>query len=222
MTSMNSSRITLAIALLLAGCAAAPIRYHTLATAEPVTPSAPAATTSHAGKPIFIELTPVAVPERLVRPQLVVRRQGSARGSERIDILDDDRWSSPFNSELRDALASGIAARSDAVDVTHGGRPPGETAYRIAVQLRQFDAIPDARVDATFSWTIARSDGGRGAACVLPLSEAVGPGTDALVQGIQRAVGRVAEQIAAQVTQLQSGASANCNRQVHVDSRSSQ
>lgn len=210
MTSMNKHLLALATVLLLGGCAStASTRYYSLAN----TVAAPTATaTASPEKPALFELAPVAVPERLARPQLVIRQKEASRGAggERLLILEEERWSSAFNHELRDALASGIAGRLGAVDVTYGGRPRGEPVYRIAVQLQQFDAVADAGVNARFGWTIALSDGSRSVACISSLSEQVGTGTQALVQGIGRMVDHIADQIASDVTRLQAGAGGTC------------
>lgn len=212
MTSMNKRLLALATLLLLGGCASSvSTRYYTLASTAPVAASA-ATSDASPGKLAFFELAPVAVPERLARPHLVIRQKEGPPGAAggRLVILEEERWSSPFNSELRDALASGIASRLGAIDVTYGGRPRGEPIYRISVQLQQFDAALDERVDATFGWTIARSDGSRSAACVVSLSEQVGAGTEALVQGIGRMVNRIADRVATDVARLQAGEPGTC------------
>lgn len=190
----------------LAGCASKPDRYYTLAAAGTGTPAA-ASPTPQTGSatPVFIELAPVAVPERLARPQMVVQKSG---GTAEVQLLEQHRWSSSFENELRDALASGIAARLGAIDVTKGGRQPSQPAWRIAVQLRQFDAVEDTRVDAAFSWTVRRSDSDLSASCQWSISEPVGGGIDALAQGAQRVAARASEAIARHVAALQAGAGA--------------
>jgi uncharacterized lipoprotein YmbA len=186
----------IAAALLLAGCASAPTHFYTLSA--PVSASTSVAPAAQ-GSRLFIEVTPVALPERLARPQLVVRSADSA-SSARIDILEQERWSSPFNNELRDALASGIANRLGAIDVSRGGRPADQPVYRIAVELRQFDAVPGQQVQATYGWSISRSDNSRSSACQISVTEAVGPGIDALVLGVQRTVADAVNGIAANLT----------------------
>ncbi|WP_211465378.1 PqiC family protein [Collimonas silvisoli] len=190
MISITSTRFCgIAAALLLAGCASAPTHFYTLSA--PATGAPPIQSSK-----IFIEVTPVALPERLARPQLVVRSSASASGA-RVDILEQERWSSPFNNELRDALASGIANRLGAIDVSRSGRPTDQPVYRIAVELRQFDAAPGQQVQATYGWTISRSDNSRSSACQLNVTEAVEPGIDALVLGVQRTVADAVNGIAA-------------------------
>jgi uncharacterized lipoprotein YmbA len=196
-----------AAAVLLSACASAPTRFYTLADTAAPTAAAATAASIPTGQ-TFIEVAPVSVPERLARPQIVVRTDAT-----RVDILEQDRWSAPFNNELRDALASGVANRLGAVDVTRGGRPNNQPVYRIVVELRQLDAVKGGKVDATFGWTITRSDNSSSAVCRLSVVEpAAGLGVDGVVQGMQRAVGNAADAIAADVTALRAGKTGVCSR----------
>ncbi|SEA02979.1 membrane integrity-associated transporter subunit PqiC [Variovorax sp. YR216] len=190
--------VALATTWLMAACGSAggPQYYSLADTGLPV--RAPSAT---AGTPAYIELAPISMPERFARPQFVVRKK-DAPDSPAVDILEQHRWSSSFEDELRDALGSGIASRLGAVDVTKTGRQRGQPATRIAVQLGQFDAIEGKRVDASFSWTVRRTDEGPAAGCQLSLSEPVGSGFDALAQGAQRVTARLADAIAGSVSAL--------------------
>lgn len=190
-----------ALVALLSACASPVTRYYTLA--EPGTAAAP-----RSAAPLFVELAPLALPERLARPQMVVRKADAA--SSEVEVLEQHRWSSSFESELRDALASGVAARLGAADSTRGGRQAGQPAWRIAVQVRQFDAIDGTRVDAALSWTLRRTDGDRSAACQWSASEPAGAGIDALAQAAQRLTARAAEAIARQVAAAQAGTLADC------------
>lgn len=192
---MKPTSIVLA-ALALAGCATPPAtRYYSLA---------PAALPSTAST-LQIEVPPIALPERLVRPQLVVRS-----ASQPFEVLEQHRWAAPFPSELHDALASGIAQQLGAIDVSTGGRLASQPVYRIAVQLRQWDAALDQQVQASFSWTLRRSDGTRSLACQWSQSEPVGAGIAALAQGAQRLTQRAAHSMAAAVKALDADANALC------------
>lgn len=193
-----------AAALVLAGCASRPTRFYTL-QAPPL--AATPATAQNAR--LFIEVSPIALPERLARPQLVVRSSGANAGT-RVDILEQERWSSPFNNELRDALASGIASRLGATDVSRSGRPTDQPVYRIAIELREFDAAPGDKVQATYGWTITRSDNAKTGACQLTVAQPVAAGIDALVLGVQRTVADAADAIAASVGSFKSGAAPAC------------
>ena len=185
----------LGAAWLVAGCGSAGgPQYYSLADSAAPTRAPVAA----GGAPVYIELAPIAMADRFARPQLVVRKK-DAPDSPAVDILEQHRWSSSFENELRDSLGSGIASRLGAVDVTKSGRLRGQPATRIAVQLEQFDAIEGQRVDASFTWTVRRTDEGPATGCRVSLSETVGGGFDALAQGAQRLTSRLADAIAASI-----------------------
>jgi uncharacterized lipoprotein YmbA len=195
-----------ASALWLTACSSSPpLRFYSLATpAGGAQIAAPVRSTT-----IFIDVGPVGVPERLTRPQLVVQSGG------RMDVLEQDRWTSPFNNELRDTLANGIAAQLGAVDVKHGGRQAGQPVYRIAIDLRQFDAVSGDRVDAAFGWTVSSVDGGRAASCQAAYSVPVGMGgTEALVAAMQKTVAMATTAIVATVNDVRAntgaGVAAGC------------
>ncbi|AVQ80327.1 MULTISPECIES: PqiC family protein [unclassified Variovorax] len=193
----------LALAAVLAGCASKPDNYYTLAS--PVAAADAAPSTLGGAAPLYIELAPVAVPERLARPQMVVRQPN---GSVQVEVLEQHRWASSFENELRDALASGIAGRLGALDVTKGGRQTSQPVWRIAVQLQQFDAVDGGRVDAGFSWTLRRSDEARTLVCQLNLGEAVGSGMDAVARGAQRVTAAAAAAMARSVDAARANPSA--------------
>ncbi|HTD02617.1 PqiC family protein [Undibacterium sp.] len=204
---MKSTKLTnfgcLAIVLVLVGCASAPTHFYTLSVPKTApTPPKPE------NLPIFIEIAPVAVPERLARPQLVVNSSGNSGTG--INILEQERWSSPFNSELRDALASGLATRLNAIDVSRSGRLKDQATYRIAIVLRDFVAVPGDKVQSTFGWVISRSDDGRSSTCQVNISEPVGPSIDGLVHGVQQSVADVTNKIAANVKAFQATGNSFC------------
>lgn len=225
--------ISAVAAVVLAGCASPPDRYYTLTAVGAETPPS----LRPAGAPLAIELAPLALPERLARPQMVVRQAGDAPSAE-VGVLEQHRWASSFENELRDALSSGVAARLGAIDATRsGGQTGGQPAWRIAVQVQRFDAVENAKVDVAMSWSIRRSDGPVAAVvstsaaasplavvpttpvaarCQWAATETVGSGIDAVAQGAQRVTARAAEAIARQVAALASpaglsGAGAGCS-----------
>jgi uncharacterized lipoprotein YmbA len=203
MSTRPSRGTALAALLLLAGCAASsPPQFYSLAEPEP------AARAAAAGTAGFIELAPLAMPERLARPQLVVRQKGG--DGPQVDILEQHRWASSFDNELRDALASGIARRLGAVDATKGGTPRGQPVLRIAVQLQQFDAVEGSRVDAGFSWTLRRAEEGFPLGCRLFVSEPAPGGIDALALATRQATARLADAIARSAKAQQARAADPC------------
>ena len=196
------------LVLLVSGCASKPTNYYTLAQAPlPSQAAAPASVPSFAA-PMFIELTPVIVPERLARQQMVLTKPGST--SVEVELLERHRWISTFDNELREELAAGIAANVGAIDVTRSGAPSLLPVWRIAVQLRQFDAIENVRVDAAFGWSARRSDAPESAVCRWSGSAAVGNGIDALAKGTQQVTDLAAQAIARHVKALALDPAAQC------------
>jgi len=157
--------------------------------------------------PIFIEVMPVSVPERLARPQLVVSSKGQ---DGELLVLEQARWSSPFNLELRDALAAAIAGKIGAIKVIRRGRLAGQPIYRIAIELSQFDATVGGRVNARFDWAITHSTQARSAACYSVISESAGDSIESMVKGIQHVVAAAAESISENLMQLNGGGAASC------------
>ena len=208
-------RLTMAsialIASMAAGCASAPDRYYTLVAPMGALTLSPIAAVPAGAPPLYIELAPIDLPERLARPQLVVRRQ-DAGSSARIDILEQHRWTSSFENELRDALASGIASRLGAIDATKGSKSVGQPVWRIGVQVRQFDAVENSRVDADFGWTLKRSDRERGVTCRWTVSEPVGAasGIEGVAQAAQRVSARAAEAIGRDLRAQEGNADSVC------------
>lgn len=194
-------------ALLLAACAGPPTQFYTLATPAA---TAPASASASAAPATWIELAPLAVPERLARPQLVVRSAGDATAA-RVEVLEQHRWASSFESELRDALSGGVAARLGAFDGTRGGRPAAAPVTRIAVQVRQFDVVDGSGVQASLAWTLRRADQPRTMVCQMSFTEPVGAtGYGALAQGAQRLAANASAAIARSVESLQSNPDLPC------------
>jgi uncharacterized lipoprotein YmbA len=199
------------MASLTAGCASVPeTRFYTLSVESES--SEIKVLPRDLSNPIFIDILPVNVPERLVRPQLVVRSRDSGPETQ-LFILEQDRWSSPFNYELRDAFTSGIANLTGAVNRARRGRTPDQIVYRIAIELSQFDAIIGDSVKARFSWTITRPADVRSAACYAVITEPVAPGVEGVVGGVQRAVASVVADISKNVIELDMGRVPTCTVQ---------
>jgi len=208
---MTSSirHLAFATALMLGSCASTspPANFYTLSV-----PAQPGASPARASAPLFIELMPVRVPERLARPQIVVRSAGASKAQVR--ILEQERWSSPFNDELHDAFASAITDRLGAIDVSHSGQT-GARSYRVAIELVQFDAVPDDEMQARFSWSIKRSDDGKGTVCETAVDQPVSGGVSGVVLGMQQAVASVAQQISASIGALEASDAAACDGVPH-------
>ncbi|CAG9168871.1 PqiC family protein [Cupriavidus pinatubonensis] len=187
-------------ATVLAGCASPEPHYYTLAQgpaadASAVTPAVPAS------DPLWIEVAPVRVPERLNRPQLVVRdpRNGNESG---LRLLDLSRWSSPLPDEMRDALSQRLQASLGAVDTYQQGLADVAPVYRITTEVVRLDADIGQRAGATINWTVRRLPDGK-VVSGRTQSDLPAPGeVDAVVAAYREILSGTAGDIAAGVRSL--------------------
>ncbi|MGO4808972.1 membrane integrity-associated transporter subunit PqiC [Cupriavidus sp. 2MCAB6] len=190
-------------AALLTGCASPDPRYYTLAQGPDATVPAAgqAATPARAAQaqPVWIEVAPVRVPERLNRPQLVVR---DGKDGGELKLLDLSRWSAPLPDELRDALSQQLQARLGAVDTYQQGLSEVEPVYRITTEVVRLDAEVGQRAGAVINWTVRRLPDGKVNAgrtqAELPAPGAV----DGVVAAYRQIVANTATDIAAGVESL--------------------
>ncbi|MEY2160630.1 PqiC family protein [Rhodanobacter sp. FW106-PBR-LB-2-11] len=175
-------------AMLLAACASAPTHYYTLVAPADAAAASPSPSPS---SPPF-ELLPVGVPAQVDQPQLVVRE-----GGQSVALLGSERWIAPLGDEVRSALSADLARELRSADVS--GLPGNDRPLlRIKLDLRRFDSAPGSYALVEAAWSVRLLHGAQPAmlACTSRVSEAVGPGYPALVQGHQRAIGQLAAQIA--------------------------
>ncbi|MGS8556499.1 ABC-type transport auxiliary lipoprotein family protein, partial [Salmonella enterica subsp. enterica serovar Soahanina] len=81
-----------------------------------------------------------------------------------------------------------------AQDIT-GLPSEGHATVRIKLDLRRFDSVPGSYAFIDAAWSVRPLKGGEPVACASRISETVGEGYDALVQGHQQAINRLAGQI---------------------------
>lgn len=157
-------------------------------------------------------LSGVRVPERLDKPQIVLRTSDSE-----VVALEQQRWAAPFGSELRDALSANLASTLSAVDVGSGAAPAGVPLYRIGAEMRSYDARPGQGVTALVTWRVSRDAATQGATpaalvCQTTLTQPAGADANAaakadvnaVVSSTQRLVQQWSQQIAQSVQGLES------------------
>ena len=198
---MRHARLILSVATasMLAACSSAPMHFYTLrqSGAEPGSASAAAA--------FVIDVQPVTVPAQVDQQELLVRES-----EQRVAILDNERWAAPLAAEMREALAADLTAMLGTRDVHGLERAPSVPLYRIDVEVRQFDSWPGRHASIQADWTIHGSGEHALATCSSRASEMVGAGYDALVQGHQRALSRIAADIAGALRSLVGGTAVTC------------
>ncbi|KQQ47738.1 hypothetical protein ASF61_00420 [Duganella sp. Leaf126] len=195
-----AAAIAAAAALALAGCSSTPPdRFYSLATGM----GTPAAH-SGAAPNYYVEIPAVTVPQQVTRKQLVVVTDG------RMDLLEQDLWTSPPAAEIGQALSQVVTGALGAVDVFRTPTPDGATVYRISTNVQRFESAPGkyALLDAV--WSVRRVGSPQVLTCRTVTSETVGAGNEALVAGHRRAVARLGNDVAAVVRALAVNGSAAC------------
>ncbi|MFS2006833.1 membrane integrity-associated transporter subunit PqiC [Duganella sp. CT11-25] len=197
---MMRALMAAAALLVLAGCASAPPeRFYSLSNGMGVA-EAPAARAAY-----YIELPAVTVPQQVARNQLVV-----STGAGRIDLLEQERWSSPPASEIGQALSLAISGELGTIDVFRTPTPDSAPVYRISTNVQRFESAPGqyALIDAV--WSVRLVGSAKVLTCRSAANETVGVGYDALVAGHRRAVARIAADISKAVRGLAAGTSPSC------------
>ncbi len=188
------------LALVVGACSSVPpVRYFTL-----VPPPGSESTATTATQPFQFELLPVSVPAQVDQPQLVVRQ-----GGQGVAMLQGQRWIAPLGEEVRGALSADLARDFHAQDVS-SLPAQGKSTVRIKVDVRRFDSVPASYAYIDAAWSVRPLKGGEPLACTSRISETVGEGYDALVQGHQQAIAHLAGQIGAVAGALANGQSATC------------
>ncbi|CAG9174365.1 membrane integrity-associated transporter subunit PqiC [Cupriavidus respiraculi] len=183
----------IAAATLLAACASPEPRLYTLAAgAEPASAAATAASPT-AAQPVWIEVAPVRVPERLNRKQLVVRDGGG----DALTLLEQSRWSAPLPDELRDALSQRLQVVLGAVDVYQQGLSDVQPLYRVTTEVIRMDAELGQRAAATINWTVRRLPDGKMVAGRTQADLPAPGGAEGVVAAYRQVVNNTAADIAA-------------------------
>jgi uncharacterized lipoprotein YmbA len=174
------------VLLFMTGCGAAEApHYYTLV------PEAAPALTAAGGEPIAIEVLPIEVPAQ-VDTSLMVVREGGAE----VVPVGSRRWVAPLHDEIRTALSSSVSSQLGARDVSGAGA--SGTTYRIKVIVRRFDSSLGANASLVAVWTVRET--GEGSphvrTCETHVTEPAQGGFDALALGHQRAIAKLARQIA--------------------------
>lgn len=184
------------LAALISACSSVPTRYYTLMAPAPAT-AAMGESASFA-----IDVLPVGIPAQVDQPQLVVRT-----GPGSVAVLDNEHWIAPLADEIRAALADDLVRALGASDARGESRIAGRTVYRIRFDVRRFESVPADHALIESDWSVLRN-GQRVASCSSSARGAVDAGYESLVEGQQRALARIAGQIATVVRRAEAGASA--------------
>ena len=180
------------------GCTSAPVRYYTLTPSRDQT-FPPSETT------LAIDVRMVHTPPQLNRAGLMVRT-----GPAEMTLLENERWASPVNDEIKDALRVELQRRLGRM----AGLRPASTKLVLDMDVQHFEAelgrhaLLEASWSATLSATGQRSNGPRTTTCTFKAEENIHPGYAGMVEGYQRAIAALADAIVAVLTSAESGVDA--------------
>jgi uncharacterized lipoprotein YmbA len=174
----------------VAGCTSAPVHYYTLA--PPPDQTLPASRISFA-----IDVRVVHTPPQLKRSELMIRT-----GPTELTLLENERWVSPVNSEIKDAVRLELQRRLSRMT----GWRPVSTKLALDIDVQRFEAelgqyaLLEASWSATLSATGQRSNGAPATTCKFQADEKIHAGYAEMVEGYQRAVAALADAIVAVLT----------------------
>ena len=168
-------------AALLLGCATPVTRYHSLL--PPADAAASGASAAAAARQSW-ELQPVLVAVPVDRPQWVLQRSDGG-----FQLLEHERWLAPLPDELHAALSLHLAR------LLRGSEPPG-SPWRVALELRRWDAALDRHSQLEALWTISAM-GHPARYCRVALKQAASGGIEGLAAAHRALVAQLAESLAA-------------------------
>ncbi len=181
--------------LTLAACASAPTHFHTL-----VPPAAGAANAASA--PFLIDVQPVGVPPQVDQPQMVLRQ-----GSGGVALLDNERWIAPLGDEIRGALSADLSRSLNTHDVYGLPRSASQPVVRVKMDVNRFDAELGGEVVVESVWTVrpVGAADGQALSCGSRVHEPAGGDYAGVVAAQQRALARIADDIATAVRAASQG-----------------
>lgn len=191
---MRTTRRTAGVALLAAiaaGCASANSRFYTL------TATAPAA--GGPALPVSVTVGPVTLPAAVDRPQLVVQA-----APNRVQLDEFNRWVAPLDDMVSRVVAANLEVLLGTDRVVAGPVASFGPAYRVTLDVQQFDSVPGQGVLIDTVWSVHRpgGDGPRVGRTVaredVHDAARTGPGVfDALAAAHSRALATISADVAA-------------------------
>lgn len=188
-------------ALALAACSGTP-ETHFYTLLRP-----PAEATDGTAKPAVyaIEVLPVSVPEQVDMPQIVLRQ-----GDGELALVESRQWAAPLGQELRLGLSEQLMRQLGVRDLYRLGDSAQVPLRRIKVHVTRFDSVLGRYARLEAGWNVRDDRRGLSMTCSTQAQERVGPSYDDLVLGHQRALARLAGEIALAVRAFDAGDKSEC------------
>ena len=208
---MNGYYMRFALAWLVSvgvGCTSAPVRYYTLT--PPPDRTLPASETT-----LAVDVRVVHTPPQLSRLELMVRT-----GLTELTLLENERWASPVNDEIKNAVRLGLQRRLGRTTELR----PAFTKLKVDIDVQHLEAelgryaLLEATWSATLSATDQRSNGARATTCTFHADEKIPTGYAGMVEGYQLEIAALADAIVTVLTSPASGIDAACQKSIEGSS----
>jgi uncharacterized lipoprotein YmbA len=181
------------VAVAVAGCgsATAPRLYTLDASASGAAGVAASAVTVYVG--------PVAVPEAVDRPQLVVRT-----GANEVAPVDGHRWAEPLKVAIGRVLAAKLSRELGTPQVgAYPGTALADAGYRVQVEVQRFESAPGSTATMEAVWSVRRVAGDATVSGRTVVTEPVAGDYEALAVAHGRALDPLSRDIAAAIRKLE-------------------
>lgn len=189
MTRAFSLAATMAVLVVLGGCAASPTsKFYTLSPSQPPTQVA-------AARPLSIAIDAISVPDLVDRPQFVLKIN-----ADEVRIDEFSRWAEPLKSQIPRVLAADLAQSFPGALVSTYPQRSDEAAYRVSVDVQTFESTPGDAVTVAALWSVRTPRKGATVSGRTVVHEpASGSGYEGLVDAHSRALATVSRDIAAAI-----------------------
>ena len=184
--------VTLLISV-LAACSSAPIRYYTLIPPDATQATPPKAAT------IAIDVRTVHTPAQLNRAELMIRT-----GPAEMTLLENERWASPVNDEIRDAARLELQHRL--AQMIDSSPLKAFTTLSVTIDVQRFEAELGRYALVEASWSANLTGASQASSdtivktCSFRAYEEIRGGYSEIVAGYQRETKALADAIFSALT----------------------
>ncbi len=169
---------------------------------SPMSEAAVSAQAANAGKPMFIGVGPVTIPEYLDRPNIVTRSSPN-----RLQVDEFHRWGGSLKGNLLRVVAQNLSLLLGTDDVViYPWGDPVAPDYRVRVSIRRFDGSLGGSVELDARWIIISSDDSTAPVARRSLIRETVESNDheALVVASSRALEAMSREIAEEISNVHS------------------
>jgi len=168
------------------------------------TPQGPSGTNQFAVSQEAIGLGPISFPQYLARAEIVTRTTDN-----RVQFSSQDRWAEPLDVTFKRVLAQDLSRALEGRSVVEfpSFSVAGPITYRVQASVNQFEADASGTIRLSASWSVVNTKQNRVVYdSTSNLSIPAAPNPSAAAAALSEAIGRFAEQVAAEINLLRGAA----------------